>query len=54
MPAPKANAHINEHRKHVEEFLKLDKHTHEPKDRPSKTDAPNEDPNHKPKDDDDA
>jgi len=51
MPAPKANAPINEHRKHVEEFLKLkdDKHLKEPKDRYVKTDRPPEDDNYKPK-----
>lgn len=47
--APKVTAHINEHRKHVEDFLKLDKHKQEPKDRPVHTDAPGEDPNFKPK-----
>lgn len=48
MPAPNAAAHVDEHRKHVEEFLKIDKHKHEPKDRQVRTDAPDEDPNHKP------
>lgn len=48
--APKPNAPIADHKKHVEDFLKIDKHKHEPKDRQLHTDAPNEDPNHQPKD----
>lgn len=44
---PKVTAHVDEHRKHVEDFLKLDKHKQEPKDRPAHTDVPSDDPNFK-------